>query len=92
MKFDFSVRSVKWLGLVCEINIEVAIGLVQCVFFAVMLSPYLKSFEDSDFGSKPNKFAIPELECTQVVISFAARSLGSKKSLHAAFIYSHLDS
>ena len=63
-----------------------AIGLVQWVSFAAMLSPYLKSFEGSDFGSKPNKFAIPELEYSRVVISFAARSLGSEKSLHTAFI------
>ena len=55
-----------------------AIGLVQWVFFAAMLSPYLKSSEGSDFGSKPNRFAIPELECSRVIISFAARSLGSK--------------
>ena len=69
-----------------------SIVLVQWVSFAAMLSPYLKSYEDSDFGSKPNKFAIPELECSRAVISFAARSLGSKKFLHTAFIYSHLDS
>ena len=67
------------------INIEMVIGLVQRVSFAAMLSPYLKSFEGSDFGSKPTRFAIPELKCSRVVISFAARSLGSKKSLHTAF-------
>ena len=67
-----------------------ALGLIKWVFFAVMLSPYLKFFKGNDFGSKPNKFAIPELECSRVVISFAARTLGSKKSLNTAFIYLHL--
>ena len=38
------------------------------------------------FGSKSNRFDIPELECSLVVIFFAARSLGSKKSLHTAFM------
>ena len=63
-----------------------AIGLVQWVSFAAMLSPYFKSFEDSDFGSVPNRFGIPELECSRVVNSFASRFLGSKKSLHTAFM------
>ena len=67
-----------------------AICLVQWVSFAAMLSPKLKSFEGGDFGSKPNSFAIPELKCIQVVISFAARSLGSMKTSHSAFIYLHL--
>ena len=62
-----------------------AIGLVRWVSFAAMLSPYLKPFAASDFGSKPKRFADPDLECSRVVISFAARSLGSKKSLHTAF-------
>ena len=66
-----------------------AIGLVQGVSFAAMLSPYLKSIE-SYFGNKANRFAIPEFECSRAVISFAARSLGSKKSFHIAFIYLHL--
>ena len=76
--------------MVCEINIEMAIGLVQWVFFAAMLSPYLKSVEKSYFGNKPNRFAIPEFECSRAVISFAARFLGSKKSFQIAFIYLHL--
>ena len=76
--------------MVCEINIEMASGLVQWVFFAAMLSPYLKSFEENYFGNKPNRFAIPELEGSRAVISFAARSLGYKKSFHTAFIYLHL--
>ena len=67
-----------------------AIGVVQGVSFAAVLSPHLKSFEGSDFGNKLNRFAIPELECSRVVISFAARSLGSKKSLLTAFMYLHL--
>ena len=44
-------------------------------------------------GSKLNRFAIPELECSWVVISFAARSLGSKKPLRTSFmvyIYNYL--
>ena len=51
-----------------------------------MLSPYFKFFEGSDLGSKSNKFAIPELDCSWVAIFFAARSLGSKKSLHTEFM------
>ena len=51
-----------------------AIGLVQWVSFAAMLSPYFKSFEDSDLGSVTNRFGIPELECSRVVNSFASRS------------------
>ena len=76
--------------MICEINIKMAIGLVQWVSFAAMLSSYLKSFEGSDFGSKPNRLAIPELESSRVVVFFAARSLSSKKSLHSAFLYLHL--
>ena len=53
-------------------QLEMAIGLVQWVSFAAMLSPYLKSFEVSDFGKKPNRFAIPELEGSRVVIFLAA--------------------
>ena len=67
-----------------------AIGLVQWVSFAAMLSPYLKSFEGSDFGSKPNRFAIPQFKCFRIVISFAVRSLDYKKSLHTTFIYLYL--
>ena len=67
-----------------------SIGLVSCVYFAEMLSTYLKSFESSEFGNKPDRFAIPELESNRVVISFPARSLGSKKSLHTAFLYLHV--
>ena len=57
-----------------------AIAMVQCVSFAAIVSPYLKSFEGGDFSSNWNRFVIPELECSRVVISFAAHSLGSKKS------------
>ena len=67
-----------------------AIGLVQWVSFAAILSPYLKSFEGSHFGGKPNRFTISELECSQVAISFAASSLGSKKTFHIAFIFLYL--
>ena len=63
-----------------------SIGLVQWVSFAASFSPYLKSFEGSDFGSKPKRFAIPESDFSRVAISFAARSLGSKKSLQTEFI------
>ena len=66
------------------------IGLAQWVSFAAMLSPYLKTLKGSDFGSKPNRFAIAEVECGRVVISFAARCLGSKKSLRTAFLCLHL--
>ena len=51
-----------------------------------MLSPYLKFFDGSDLGSKSNKFAIPELECSWVAIFFAACSLSSKKYLHTEFM------
>ena len=64
-----------------------AIGLVQSFSLAAIVSPYLKSLGRGDFGSKPNIFAIPELECRWVVIYFAARSLGSKKSLHTAIMF-----
>ena len=37
-------------------------ALFQWIFFAAMLSPYFESFEGSDYGNKPNRFAIPELE------------------------------
>ena len=52
-----------------------SIGLVSWVSFAEMLSTYLKSFEASEFGNKPDRFAIPELECSRVVISFLAAML-----------------
>ena len=38
------------------------------------------------FGSKSNRFTISELEGIWVVISFAARSLGSTKSLQTALM------
>ena len=59
-----------------------AIGLVQWFFFGAMLSPYSKSFEVVTLGSKSNRFAIPKLEASWVVVSFAARLLGFTKSIH----------
>ena len=62
------------------------IGLFQRVSFAAILGPYFISFEGSDFGKNPNRFAIPELDCNLIFISFAARSFGSEISLlHFAF-------
>ena len=73
VKFDFFGWSAKWLGSVCVVNIEMAIGLVQWFSFAAMLGPYSKPFELVTLGSKSSRFAIPKLECDWVVIFFAAR-------------------
>ena len=63
-----------------------AIGLVQWVSFAAIMSPYFKSFEVVTLGSKSNRFAIPKLECDWIVDSFAARFLGFLKFIHTAVI------
>ena len=63
-----------------------AIGLTQWFSLLRCLVHTLNPLRLDSLGSKSNRFAILELECSWVVISFAARSLGSKKSLHTAFM------
>ena len=78
--------------MLSEINIELAIGLFQWFSFAAMLGPYFKSFESSDYGNKPIRFAIPELKRNRfyqhhlLLVPLALRNLLH----HIAFVYLHL--
>ena len=77
--FDLSVWSANWLVSVCEVNIDLAIVLFQCV-------PLLRCWVHTLNPMRVVTTATNQLICHSRVSSpYAARSVCSKKSFYVAF-------